>query len=154
RHGVEILPAEINASDWDCTLEPSRGTARPLPHLESVSPKSRWAVRLGMRMVKGLQRQLVDRWVQERQQGGSFRDLGSLRRRTGMTQAEMTRLADAGVLQSLVEDRRAALWESLAQKTERKAMPLLDFADDPADPIPEAIAPTSAWEEVAQDYQA
>jgi error-prone DNA polymerase len=58
------------------------------------------------------------------------------------------------VLQSLVEDRRAALWESLAQKTERKAMPLLDFAEDPADPIPEAIAPTSAWEEVSQDYQA
>jgi error-prone DNA polymerase len=154
RHGVEILPAEINASDWDCTLEPSKGTVKPLPHLESVSPRSRWAVRLGLRMVKGLQRQLVDRWVDERKQAGSFRDLGSLRRRTGMTQAEMTRLADAGVLQSLVEDRRAALWESLAQKTDRRATPLLDLVDDPADPIPQAIAPTSAWEEVAQDYQA
>ncbi|MFM8327690.1 MAG: error-prone DNA polymerase, partial [Pirellulaceae bacterium] len=73
RHGVEILPAEINASDWDCTLEPSKGTVKPLPHLESVSPRSRWAVRLGLRMVKGLQRQLVDRWVDERKQAGSFR---------------------------------------------------------------------------------
>ena len=40
-HGVEIRPVCVNASRWDCTLEP-RGD------------DSRFAVRLGLRMVKGL----------------------------------------------------------------------------------------------------
>src|SRR5437868_15277524 len=35
RHGVEVLPADVNASDWDCTLENG-------------------ALRLGLRMVHGL----------------------------------------------------------------------------------------------------
>lgn len=40
-HGVEIRPACVNRSRWDCTLEKISGT------------KMR-AVRLGMRMVRGL----------------------------------------------------------------------------------------------------
>src|SRR6185437_4447269 len=40
-HGVEIRPVCVNASRWDCTLEPT-------------DDDSRFAVRLGMRMVKGL----------------------------------------------------------------------------------------------------
>src|SRR5205085_2028983 len=40
-HGVEVRPVCINASRWDCTLEPT-------------DHESRLAVRLGMRMVRGL----------------------------------------------------------------------------------------------------
>jgi error-prone DNA polymerase len=40
-HGVEIRPICVNASRWDCTLEPT-------------DDKGHFAVRLGMRMVKGL----------------------------------------------------------------------------------------------------
>jgi error-prone DNA polymerase len=40
-HGVEIRPICINASRWDCTLEPT-------------DDEGLFAVRLGMRMVKGL----------------------------------------------------------------------------------------------------
>jgi error-prone DNA polymerase len=41
-HGVEIRPVCINRSRWDCTLEPVEGDER------------RHAVRLGMRLVRGL----------------------------------------------------------------------------------------------------
>jgi hypothetical protein len=41
-HGVEVRPVCVNASRWDCTLEPT--DAR----------RDRFAVRLGLRMVKGL----------------------------------------------------------------------------------------------------
>jgi error-prone DNA polymerase len=41
KHGVEVRPVCVNASRWDCTLEPT-------------DDESRFAVRLGMRMVKGL----------------------------------------------------------------------------------------------------
>src|SRR6266852_4768499 len=40
-HGVEVRPVCVNASRWDCTLEPT-------------DDESRFAVRLGLRMVKGL----------------------------------------------------------------------------------------------------
>src|SRR3546814_2844765 len=42
-HGVEMRPICINASRWDCTLEPIG--------------EDRFAVRLGMRMVRGLNEQ-------------------------------------------------------------------------------------------------
>jgi Helix-hairpin-helix motif len=38
-HGVEVRPVCVNASRWDCTLEPT-------------DDESRFAVRLGLRMVK------------------------------------------------------------------------------------------------------
>ena len=40
-HGVEVRPVCVNASRWDCTLEPT-------------DDEGRFAVRLGMRMVRGL----------------------------------------------------------------------------------------------------
>jgi len=40
-HAVEIRPVCANASRWDCTLEPT-------------DDDGRFAVRLGLRMVKGL----------------------------------------------------------------------------------------------------
>ena len=39
-HEVEVRPADVNASDWDCTLEPAAG--------------GRFALRLGLRQIKGL----------------------------------------------------------------------------------------------------
>jgi error-prone DNA polymerase len=39
-HGVAVRPVCVNASRWDCTLEPTEDDER-------------FAVRLGMRMVKG-----------------------------------------------------------------------------------------------------
>ncbi|OYW97295.1 MAG: error-prone DNA polymerase, partial [Caulobacter vibrioides] len=40
-HGVEVRPVCVNRSRWDCTLEPA-------------GREDRWAVRLGLRMIKGL----------------------------------------------------------------------------------------------------
>ena len=46
RQGVEVRPVDVTASDWDCTLEPGPGPGRrPDP-----------ALRLGLRLVKGLSR--------------------------------------------------------------------------------------------------
>src|SRR5262249_13661440 len=33
-HGVEVLPADVNFSNWDCTLEPVAGTLR-VPSVDS-----------------------------------------------------------------------------------------------------------------------
>ncbi len=47
RHGVKVRPADVPASDWDCTLEGGREPA----------------LRLGLRMVKGLSRAGANRQV-------------------------------------------------------------------------------------------
>ena len=71
RHAVKFLPIDILRSEWDCTLErregasekavgecPSTRSARtPYPFDESVStrsPSTGYAVRIGLRYVKGL----------------------------------------------------------------------------------------------------
>ena len=52
RHGVEVRPIDVLASDWDCTLEPAAGGGL--------------AVRMGLRYVKGLREADIRRLVQER----------------------------------------------------------------------------------------
>src|SRR3546814_12089703 len=45
QHGVEVRPIDVNHSRWDCSLEPSDADGRAGKYL---------AVRLGLRMVRGL----------------------------------------------------------------------------------------------------
>ncbi|MBY0423242.1 MAG: error-prone DNA polymerase, partial [Parvularculaceae bacterium] len=59
-HGVAVLPPDVNRSDWDCTLEEDRET----PSLQDRMHRRNWpmrkdirtrrAIRLGLRQVKGL----------------------------------------------------------------------------------------------------
>src|SRR6185369_8356127 len=44
-HGVEIRPADVNHSDWDCTLEPRAG---------EPTDGAFHALRLGLRQIKGV----------------------------------------------------------------------------------------------------
>jgi error-prone DNA polymerase len=52
-HGVDVLPVDINRSEWDCTLEPTN--------------KSLLAVRLGFAMVRGLSQKEGERMVSTRE---------------------------------------------------------------------------------------
>ncbi|WP_164102191.1 error-prone DNA polymerase [Candidatus Laterigemmans baculatus] len=135
RQGVEVRPPDVNASDWDCTLEES-GRASP-------------AIRLGLRMIRGLAQGDAERILEARGQAGCaaeesvegsaqrsgkrgagrFESLAELARRTRLGQATLARLADADALGSLAADRRAALWETLAQERRPREMPLLEGLD-------------------------
>ena len=57
-HGVDVRPVDINASDWDCTLETCRDDddARLHPRYArmAMSIRTAYAVRFGFREVKGL----------------------------------------------------------------------------------------------------
>ena len=94
-HGVEVRPVCVNASRWDCTLEPAEGRFL--------------AVRLGLRMVKGLANEDGARIVVQR--GG-----GALRQRRGSVapgggSGGRARTAGrGGCLPALGLDRRQALW--------------------------------------------
>jgi len=131
RHGVEVRPADVLASDWDCTLE-------GLPHPP--------AVRLGLRMVSGLQCAAAERIVAAREHM-PFEDVEDLARRAALDEQEMRRLAGADALISLAGHRRQQVWEASALKT---APELLRNA-----PIDEAfleLPPAPEGEEVVFDY--
>jgi error-prone DNA polymerase len=98
-HGVTVFPVDINASDWDCTLEP----------LES----GEMALRLGLRMVRGLARKAADAILAARGDR-PYRSVADLARRSGVGQPILARLAHADAFAGLGIPRRIALWQLLA----------------------------------------
>jgi len=140
-HGVEVRPVCVNASRWDCTLEPGEG--------------QRLAVRLGLRMVKGLSNDDAARIVAYRA-ATPYGGIEELWRRAGVPAAALERLAEADGYQSLGLDRRQALWaiRGLADA----ALPLFVAADRGRQPEPELVEPPvllvamTAGGEVVEDY--
>ncbi|HEX7750563.1 MAG TPA: OB-fold nucleic acid binding domain-containing protein, partial [Bordetella sp.] len=129
--GVQVRPADVLASDWDCTLE---GLPRPP------------AVRLGLRMVSGLPRAAAERIVAARGQM-PFEDTQDLARRAALDEQEMRRLAGADALISLAGHRRQQVWEASALK----AAPIL-LRDAPIDEAFLELPPAPEGEEVVFDY--
>ncbi len=92
RHGVEVRPPDVNASEWDCTLEGR-------------------ALRLGLRMVGGLS-EVAGRRIVERRPYAAVVDLD-------LDRKNLRCLAAAGALQSIAGHRRLAHWA--AAGAERRA---------------------------------
>ena len=109
RHGVEVRPVDINASTWDCSLEPDgRGAL---------------AMRLGFRMIKGFSEEDAG-WLTAAR-GNGYRDLAAIRRRVGLSRRALEKLAMADAFASLDVSRRDALWHAKAIE-DAAPMPLLD----------------------------
>ena len=109
RHGVEVRPVDVNASTWNCSLEPDG--------------KGGLAVRLGFRMIKGFKDEDAH-WLTAAR-GNGYRDLSSIRRRAGLFKPALERLAMADAFASLGVSRRDALWHAKAVD-DAAPMPLLD----------------------------
>ncbi len=104
-HGVAILPVCINKSRWDCTLERNGNS-------------DRHAVRLGMRMVKGLAVADAARVVAARM-NSDFQSIDDMWRRSGIPAASLIELAEADAFHpSLGLERRDALWAIKALRDE------------------------------------
>ncbi len=95
RHDVEVRPVDISSSDWDCTLEKRDNGAA--------------AMRLGLRMVKGLSEEAGQRIVDARNDA-SFADSQQLLERALLDRRELDLLATAGALKSLEGHRHKARW--------------------------------------------
>ena len=137
-HGVQVLPIDVNHSDWDCTLE-----VQP--------PENASAIRVGMRLVVGFSEEHADRIMAARKQQ-SFTSLEDFSRRTHLPRSVITCLADAGALASLGRDRRQALWETLGQETCQADQPLLDQLAAEDEP-PVALPSMQPIQQVFTDYQ-
>jgi len=134
RHDIEVRPVAAAASRWDCTLEPSEASpARP-------------AIRLGLRLVKGLGRLGGERLVAARGQA-PFADIQDLARRAGLEPRDLAALAEAGALAGLAGHRRSALWQVAGAEVQLSLIQEAGFAEtDPALPAP------SEGEDIVADY--
>ncbi len=117
RHGVEVRPVDVRASDWDCTLE-------------SVEARTLFAVRLGLRYVKGLSGTEGERIVAARR-AGEFLSLADFTRRVRPGRDVLQALAEAGAFDGFESSRRTALWEAKAlAKCREDPLPLERSAPD------------------------
>ncbi|MBX3657841.1 MAG: error-prone DNA polymerase [Ramlibacter sp.] len=130
RHGVQVLPADVSHSDWDCTL------AQPL------------AVRLGLRLVGGLGEEGAQRLVAARREA-PFSSTEDLSLRARLDVKDLNALAAADALQSLAGHRRQQVWEAAARL---RAPALLRGAPVHEDPLVLPAAPEG--EEIVFDYAA
>lgn len=114
-HGVAIRPVCINRSRWDCTLEEIEGT-------------DSHAVRLGMRLVRGLPEQDAAKIAVARGDE-PFVSIDDMWRRAGVSSASLVKLAEADAFRpSLNLERRDALWAIKALRDE--PLPLFAAAAD------------------------
>ncbi len=143
-HGVVVRPVCINASRWDCTLEEETGPDRE-------------AVRLGMRLVKGLSNKHAGDIIACRQDK-PFQSIDDLWRRAGVPVAALVCLAEADAfLPSLGLSRREALWVIKGLRDE--PLPLFAAAAARENALIEELQepdvnllPMTAGGEVVQDY--
>jgi error-prone DNA polymerase len=143
-HGIEIRPVCAAASRWDCTLEPT-------------DHEDRFAVRLGMRLVRGLANADAARIIAARTDR-PFLSVDDLWRRAGVPSASLVRLAEADAFRpGFGLARREAQWAikglrdqplplfAAAAAREEKLIPELN---EPA----VALRPMTAGGEVVEDY--
>ncbi|MCA9293160.1 MAG: error-prone DNA polymerase [Phycisphaerales bacterium] len=112
-HGVDVLPVDVNDSAWDCSLEVNAGArTRAIATAEPGAwGKDGPALRLGLRMVRGLPEQDAERLVAARKQWERFETIEQLWRRSGISTRALRALAKADAFRSMGVDRRAASWQ-------------------------------------------
>ncbi|HLV94279.1 MAG TPA: error-prone DNA polymerase [Candidatus Acidoferrales bacterium] len=117
RHGLKIRPIDVSCSDWPCTLE---------------KRKQGFALRLGLRYVKGLRQEVASQIV-ERRAMRTFSSIEDLKLRVPAIQkSELAALAEIGALNFIRGKenkihRRDALWQ--IERAARKAGPLFEGTD-------------------------
>lgn len=129
RHGVEVRAVDVQHSSWDCTLEGD-------------------AVRLGLRLVKGLSLAAAKRVVAARQHA-VFASTQDVSLRCDLSVEGVRALASADALQSLSGHRRQQVWDAAAL---RSAPALLQGV--PIDETALALPAAGEGEEVTFDYAA
>ena len=148
RHGVTVLPVDVNHSDWDCTLEG-----------RDLLP----ALRLGMRLIKGLSEGGGQRVMTARAKHGPFTELTLLKKWAGLNQHDVHSLVQADALVSLGLDRRGAFWDALGQddqsrplweQNQRDDLMMTASAHDAIEKADRQQLPTaSAWQQMLDDFQ-
>jgi error-prone DNA polymerase len=145
RHGVTVRPVCVVQSGWDSALEEPEGGAGGAGE-GAGAPGEQPALRLGMRLVKGLGEGAVAAIVKARGEA-PLASLTDLVRRAGLKKNEVEALAEAGALEALVPARREALWRARAPRAPGLFEGVPIEADEDV-----GLPPMTALEQLSLDY--
>ncbi|HEV8443988.1 MAG TPA: OB-fold nucleic acid binding domain-containing protein, partial [Steroidobacteraceae bacterium] len=140
-HGVEVRPISVCASDWDCTLEPRAQRAKD----ETADDQP--ALRLGLRMVKGLSKESGER-IAAAHATHPFASVQDLAARAMLERRELEALADAGALRDLSGNRHLTFWQVAGSERELPLAPVPRGGE--ATPL---LAPPTEGQNIAADYR-
>lgn len=140
RHGVKVLPADTRYSNWDCTLE--RGE-------DKQGAEDSPALRLGLRLVKGLGQQAATN-ISNARTDRPFDGVQDLCTRAQLNRRELAALAEAAALKGIAGHRHRARWEVAA--VEKQPADLLQGISRQDDST--AIRPASETDDLRADYAA
>ncbi len=105
RHDIEIRPVDINASEWESTLE------APTYHGEIASKQP--AIRLGFQRIKGLKEDTALRILHARNVAPA-KNIHDIARRARLDKGDLARLTEGGAFKSLSGHRYQTHWEASA----------------------------------------
>jgi error-prone DNA polymerase len=135
-HDVTVLPIDVNRSMWDCTLENQelnhrehRGHRESEKKLVESSLRPQCspcliALRLGMRLIRGLSEVDAKAISDAVKKAGPFHSIDVLHRASGVRISVLRRLAAADAFGSMGLDRQHALWQVRALRDEK--LPMFD----------------------------
>ncbi|MCL4158381.1 UNVERIFIED_CONTAM: hypothetical protein GTU68_047845, partial [Idotea baltica] len=128
QHQVSVLPVDVVNSSWDNTIVFTKGF------------RSKPAIRLGMRCIKGLpfreaQKLIEGRALSDTNSTNRLKDLWHV---TKVSVTALKKLAKADAFRSLSLDRQQALWQ--ISKLRDKKLPLLDYLEDRKSLEPENVS--------------
>ncbi len=127
RHGVQVLPVDINLSRSGCSIEGGK-------------------LRLGFCYVKGLGEAAITR-IKEARDKAPFASITDFYKRSQLSSEVIQNLIMIGALDTLGKDRRQLLWElGLLEKRGREEM----LFECPGYQVP--LAGMTDWEKVAAEY--
>ncbi|MEL7291924.1 MAG: error-prone DNA polymerase [Pseudomonadota bacterium] len=129
RHKVSILPICVNASDY---------------HHQVVIEQDRWAIRLGLRQVKGLSEQSAKQLLRARQ-GGPFQHINQLKH-CGLTRRDIELLASANAMHSFSDNRYQTRWAMMDSLSD---LPLFQQLEEKPQP---PLRPPSESQTLLEDY--
>ena len=140
KNGVNVLPVDINESDWDCTLV--YGNAAHERRTRATT-----FLRLGLRVVSGMSKEAAMHLVACRV-SQPFSDIRDLVQRTGLDGKAINALTDADAFKALAGNRIQSRWIAAATR----------IADLPLAPSASAhstapLTPHTLGQEVIADYR-
>lgn len=119
RHGVNVLPVDINKSNYDNALE----------KVYSKNSKFSHAIRLGFREIESFdteKAQLIEHWRDEK----PFKTIQDLASRTTLTSIELQCLASADALRCISGNRHKARWDAAAIQGHSKLLENASHSND------------------------
>lgn len=141
RHGLDVRAADVLCSEWDCTLEQATQEDS-----EAVQGNVQAAVRLGLRLVKGLSQDAAER-ISLARAIMPFQNIEDLRQRAALSQQELQMLARANALVGISGHRRQAAWQVSGMQALPGVLKHTHIADDAI-----TLTPATEGQEIVADY--